>query len=136
MRILVRHLRNNAVAYRSTAVRHGRHVVRRRDHPGRQYRHPAMQNGAVTSQKVRPHTLLALDFKQGQLQNTVATATAAGSGGSLPDGRYNRPSRTAGPLGRHRPRGTAGPTGTTGPAGPVGPQGPRATPDQQAQQAR
>ena len=57
-----------------------------------------LKNGAVTAQKVKLHTLLASDFKPGQLP--------AGTGGSPGS-----------------PAGANGQSGLTGPAGPPGAQG-------------
>ena len=57
-----------------------------------------LQANAVVSSKVKNHSLVAADFKQGQLPRGVA-----------------------GPAG---PAGPAGGPGATGPAGPAGPQGP------------
>ena len=53
-----------------------------------------LRNNAVVSSKVRNHSLLARDFRRGQL-----------------------------PRGRTGPAGPAGPAGQTGPAGPAGPAG-------------
>jgi hypothetical protein len=58
-------------------------------------------NNAVTSNKVKNGSLLAVDFKAGQ----------------LPQG----PAGPAGPAGIAGPAGAAGPTGPAGPAGPIGP---------------
>lgn len=58
-----------------------------------------LRNGAVTSKKVRDRSLLAKDFKRGQL-----------------------PKGARGPAG---PAGAAGAIGATGPQGAVGPQGPQ-----------
>jgi hypothetical protein len=63
-----------------------------------------LKNDAVVSSKVKRHSLLASDFKPGQLR-----AGARGPAGSQ------------GPAG---PPGPAGSTGAAGPAGPAGPQGP------------
>jgi hypothetical protein len=64
-----------------------------------------LRNGAVTSKKVRDRSLLAKDFKRGQLPRGV-----------------RGPAGAVGPAG---PVGPAGAPGATGPQGPQGPQGPR-----------
>jgi hypothetical protein len=56
-----------------------------------------LRNGSVTSLKVRDDSLLARDFRRGQL-----------------------PSGPPGPQGTAGPEGAAGPRGATGPAGPAG----------------
>lgn len=58
-------------------------------------------NNAVSSSKVKNGSLLAVDFKAGQ----------------LPQG----PAGSAGPAGVAGPAGAAGPSGPAGPAGPIGP---------------
>lgn len=58
---------------------------------------PQLKNDAVVSTKVKNKSLLAIDFKAGQI-----------------------------PVGPTGPAGPAGPTGTTGPTGPAGQQGPGA----------
>jgi hypothetical protein len=62
-----------------------------------------LKNGAVTSVKVKDHSLLGVDFATGTL---LRGATGA-----------------PGPAGPAGPRGAAGPTGATGPAGPAGASG-------------
>ena len=64
-----------------------------------------LARNAVTSATVRDHTLLAKDFKAGQLAAQQGTPGAAG-----PQGRE-------GPMGPTGPRGATGATGTTGPSG-------------------
>src|SRR3954447_19132004 len=63
-----------------------------------------LQANAVVSSKVRNHSLVAADFKQGQ----------------LPQGEAG-PAGAAGPAGQTGPAGAAGPNGPTGPAGAAGP---------------
>jgi len=62
-----------------------------------------LKKAAVTSAKVKDHSLLAVDFKDGQLATVVPT--------------------TAGPPGAQGAQGPAGPIGDPGAPGSVGPQG-------------
>jgi hypothetical protein len=59
-----------------------------------------LRNNAVTSSKVRNHSLLRVDFKNGQI-----------------------PRGARGPVGPAGPTGATGPKGTTGARGPTGPAG-------------
>src|SRR2546423_10995149 len=68
---------------------------------------PQLKNDAVVSAKVKNHSLLAVDFRSGQLP----------AGGQGPPG-------PAGPAGAQGPAGPAGPTGPAGSQGPGGSQGP------------
>ncbi len=61
-----------------------------------------LKKNAVVSAKVKDHSLLAKDFKSGQL-----------------------PAGQAGPQGLGGPKGDAGPKGDIGPTGPTGPTGPK-----------
>ena len=72
-----------------------------------------LRNGAVTAQKVKLHSLLAADFKAGQLRPGGSGAP----GGSGP----------AGASGSQGAQGPVGPQGAPGPQGPQGPQGPAGT---------
>jgi len=69
---------------------------------------------AITSSKVKDHSLLPKDFRRGAL--TAATPADAG-----PAGPSGKPGAT-GPAGS---KGDTGPTGPQGPKGDTGPQGPR-----------
>ena len=75
---------------------------------------PKLANGAVTARVVRPGSLLAADFKHGEL--------SVGQPG---------PAGPAGAPGATGPRGVGGATGPQGPTGPAGPAGPQGTPGQQ-----
>jgi hypothetical protein len=66
---------------------------------------------AVTSTKVRDHSLLAKDFMAGQL--------AAGAQGPKGDTGPAGPRGATGPKGETGPQGDTGPKGDTGPAGPL-----------------
>ena len=67
-----------------------------------------LAKNAVTSATIRDHTLLARDFKAGQLTTQQGTPGAAGPQG------HDGPMGPSGPTG---PRGATGATGTTGPSG-------------------
>ena len=69
-----------------------------------------LKRNAVTSAKVKPRSLLASDFRRGQLP-------AGPQGPQGPQG----PTGPRGPEGLH---GVEGPRGPVGPRGPEGPQGP------------
>jgi len=71
---------------------------------GSSYAATQIAKNSVTSKQVRDRSLLARDFRPGQLK-----AGAVGSAGA------------EGPAG---PTGSAGPAGPVGPVGPVGPEGP------------
>jgi collagen triple helix repeat protein len=68
-----------------------------------------LKNNAVTAAKVKNFSLVAADFRSGQLPRG-------------PQGRVG-PQGPAGPRGPRGPAGAAGATGPTGPAGPTGPPG-------------
>ena len=68
---------------------------------GTAYAATALPRNSVTTVQVKDHSLLAKDFKAGQLPR--------------------------GPIGPAGPAGPAGPTGSAGPAGPAGPAGGGAT---------
>jgi hypothetical protein len=74
-----------------------------------------LQANAVVSSKVRNHSLLAADFKQGQLpRGEEGPAGSVGAPG---------PAGPAGPAGPTGPAGSKGSTGATGSQGPQGPPG-------------
>jgi hypothetical protein len=73
-----------------------------------------LKTGAVTSAKVRDGSLLARDFRAGELHHGVQG----------PRGERG-PRGEAGPAGLTGPRGPQGDTGAAGPQGPAGPQGAR-----------
>lgn len=75
-----------------------------------------IRNGAVNSAKVKNHSLLASDFKPGQLAKVVPTAVGP-TGPAGADG-------AAGPQGPAGPQGATGPVGDTGAPGPAGAMGP------------
>ena len=90
-----------------------------------------LHNGAVTSNKVLLHSLLAKDFRAGQLPNGPR-GIAGPRGGPGPRGPVGAtgpqgPVGTTGAAGPQGPQGPQGPVGTTGAAGPQGPQGPVGT---------
>ena len=72
-----------------------------------------IRNGAVNSAKVKAHSLLASDFKPGQLAKVFPTAVG-------PTGPQGPP----GADGAQGPAGAMGPVGDTGAQGPPGAQGP------------
>jgi hypothetical protein len=74
-----------------------------------------IKNNAVTSVKVKDRSLLARDFKAGQLAAYAAAAgSVAATGATGP----------AGPAGATGATGPAGPAGATGATGATGPEGP------------
>ncbi len=75
-----------------------------------------LKNGAVNSAKVKNYSLLAIDFKKGQLAKVVPTSIG-------PTG----PQGPAGADGAQGPPGSAGQVGPTGPVGDTGAQGPAGT---------
>jgi hypothetical protein len=77
---------------------------------------PKIRKDAVTGVKVRDGTLLAADFKPGQLP-----AGPAGPHGLKGDKGEQGP---AGPQGATGPKGATGPAGPQGAQGPAGPAGP------------
>jgi hypothetical protein len=84
-----------------------------------QVRKSDIARNAVTSSQIRDGSLLAQDFKAGQL-GTGASGTTGPTGPAGPAG----PSGPAGPAGPSGPSGVEGPTGAEGPAGAQGPAGP------------
>ena len=75
-----------------------------------------LRNGSVTSAKVKNHSLLAVDFKPGQLERVLPSASGP-TGPTGPQGRRGRRGLTG-------PDGAPGPVGDTGAQGPIGTQGP------------
>jgi hypothetical protein len=95
-----------------------------------------IKDGTITSADVKDRSLLAKDFKAGQLPKgprgatgaTGATGAQGPAGPAGPEGPVGDtgPQGETGPAGAVGPQGQtgpAGPQGETGPAGPVGPQG-------------
>lgn len=68
-----------------------------------------LRNGSVTSAKVKNHSLLAVDFKPGQLERVLPTAVG--------------PTGPTGPSGADGATGAVGATGDQGDSGPTGPVG-------------
>ena len=68
-----------------------------------------LRNGSVTSAKVKNHSLLAVDFKPGQLERVLPTAIG--------------PTGPTGPSGADGATGAVGATGAQGDSGPTGPVG-------------
>lgn len=68
-----------------------------------------LRNGSVTSAKVKNHSLLAVDFKPGQLERVLPTAIG--------------PTGPTGPSGADGATGAVGATGDQGDSGPTGPVG-------------
>jgi len=88
---------------------------------------PQLKNEAITAAKIRPHTLLASDFKVGQLP--IGTGPTGPAGPTGPTGQTGKtgatgPAGPQGPVGQTGPQGPVGQTGPQGPAGQTGPQGP------------
>jgi hypothetical protein len=73
-----------------------------------------LARNSVTSSKVRDGSLLAKDFKRGQLGGASGTPGPEGPAGAR---------GPAGPAGAPGPAGGPGPTGGAGPAGAQGPKG-------------
>ena len=120
MRTFARHLRHNAIAYVALVLAMGGTSYAATTLPANSIGTRQLQNGAVTGQKVQAHSLLARDFKLGQLSSGVKGNTgAAGLQGPKGD------SGTAGAQGSKGDTGAAGPQGNKGDTGPAGPQGPK-----------
>ncbi|MBU6364098.1 MAG: hypothetical protein KGQ95_07775 [Acidobacteria bacterium] len=79
-----------------------------------------LKNAAVTSKKVRNGTLLAVDFKKGQLPRGPRgyEGEVGATGATGPTGAAG-PQGPAGPAGATGAAGAQGATGATGPAGPT-----------------
>ena len=80
---------------------------------------PQLKNGSVTGEKVHQGSLLASDFKNGQLSAATTSAIAAGG--------------EAGAAGPQGPAGPRGPQGESGDRGPRGEQGERGLPGSQGE---
>ena len=81
-----------------------------------------IRNNAVTTEKVKNRTLIAKDFKIGELDGIGEPGPAGPAGPPGPAGPGG-PAGPAGPAGAPGPAGPAGPQGDTGPTGPAGPKG-------------
>jgi hypothetical protein len=79
-----------------------------------------LKTSAVTSAKVRNNSLLARDFKRGQLPSGGATGPRGATGKTGATGRTGATGKT----GDRGPTGATGARGATGPAGPTGATGP------------
>ena len=75
-----------------------------------------LRNSSVTSAKVKNHSLLAVDFKPGQLEKILPSAIG-------PTGARGRRG-AQGLIGHSGADGAPGPVGDTGAQGPIGTQGP------------
>ena len=75
-----------------------------------------LRNSSVTSAKVKNHSLLAVDFKPGQLERILPSAIG-------PTGARGRRG-AQGLIGHSGADGAPGPVGDTGAQGPIGTQGP------------
>ena len=99
-----------------------------------------LKNRAVTATKVKPHSLLASNFKAGQLPRGATGATGStgpqgpkgDTGATGPRGLMGAtgatgpqgPKGDTGATGLQGPKGDTGAKGSTGATGPTGPQGP------------
>jgi hypothetical protein len=98
---------------------------------GSSYAATQIAKNSVSSRQVRDRSLLARDFRPGQLKaGPAGPAGPAGATGAIgpagPAGAVGPagPIGPVGPQGPAGPKGSAGPTGPAGPAGPAGPEGP------------
>ena len=84
-----------------------------------------LRNGAVTSAKVKNHSLLAVDFKPGQLERVLPTAIGP-TGPTGPSGADGATGAVGavGATGAQGASGPTGPVGDSGAQGPIGTQGP------------
>jgi hypothetical protein len=83
---------------------------------------PQLRRDAVDSSRVKDHSLLAVDFKSGQLAAATSAATGAtGPAGATGPTGPTGAAGTAGPAGRSGTDGTNGTNGTDGMTGPAGP---------------
>jgi hypothetical protein len=92
---VAQHVKSNAVAWLALFLAVGGASYAAVRLPANSVGSRQLRRNAVTSSKVKNHSLLKVDFRPGQL-----------------------PRGATGPAG---PKGAAGPTGPTGPSGPVGP---------------
>ena len=81
-----------------------------------------LRNGSVTSAKVKNHSLLAVDFKPGQLERVLPTAIGP-TGPTGPSGADGA-TGAVGATGAQGASGPTGPVGDSGTRGPIGTQGP------------
>jgi Collagen triple helix repeat (20 copies) len=88
-----------------------------------------LKNGAVTGKKVSERSLLAKDFKNGQLP-TGAAGPAGPQGATGPRGQAGEDGGR-GPAGEPGERGPHGAKGETGEPGVTGPRGPKGDPGEQ-----
>jgi hypothetical protein len=83
---------------------------------------------SVSTTQVRDRSLLARDFKRGQLKAAAAGPQGppgdAGAAGPMGSEGPAGPTGAAGPVGPEGPAGAEGPAGEAGPAGPAGKAGP------------
>ena len=84
-----------------------------------------LRNGSVTSAKVKNHSLLAVDFKPGQLERVLPTAIGP-TGPTGPSGADGATGAVGavGATGAQGASGPTGPVGDSGAQGPIGTQGP------------
>jgi hypothetical protein len=111
-RILIKHLRRNAVAWVALFVALS----------GSSYAAATLAANSVTSKTVKDRSLMAKDFKQGQLP--AGRAGAPGPAGTPGRDGSPGPAGPSGPAGAQGRQGNAGPSGPAGPAGPKGETGP------------
>jgi hypothetical protein len=98
---VLRHMRRNVVAYVALFIALGGSSYAAIKLPANSVGSRQLRKGAVTASKVKPHSLLAKDFKTGQIKNG-AQGPAGVNGATGPQG----------------PPGHDGTSGTTGPTGP------------------
>jgi len=110
---VLRHIRRNVVAYAALFIALGGSSYAAIKLPANSVGNRQLKKGAVTASKVKTHSLLAEDFKAGQLK-TGPQGAAGARGATGPQG----------PPGQNGTPGGKGATGTTGSTGPTGPTGP------------
>lgn len=108
---LISHLRSNAVAYLALFVALSGTSYAAISLPRNSVGPTQLKFNAVTSAKVKDRSLLAKDFRAGEMP--------AGAPGRIGSDGANGATGPAGPAG------PAGPSGEQGPGGPQGPQGPQ-----------
>jgi hypothetical protein len=104
VRTLINHARRQAVGYVALFVAVGGTSYAAVTLPHNSVGTAQLRHAAVTATKVKPHSLLAIDFKPGQL------------------------TATRGPVGPQGAQGLQGPQGAQGPQGPQGAQGRKGDP--------